>query len=107
MKSALAGATSDAGGPARQLDVAHRRFGGGVPQASCAPGWPVSAWKVSGVTNCCAPSVITTRTFGAGVLQAPRQVGGLVGGDAAGDAQQDPLPGQAAHRRMSPARMRA
>src|SRR5207342_588985 len=33
----------------------------------------------------------------AGLLQAPRQVRRLVGRDAAGDAQQDPLPGQAVH----------
>jgi hypothetical protein len=48
-------------GPAREFDVAHRRFGGGCPTAMCAPA-AGQAWKVCAPTKRCAFSVIATCT---------------------------------------------
>ena len=50
---------------------------------------PLSAAKVSGVTNSRAPRVITTWTVKSVLLQEAHQFRGLVGRDAAGYAESD------------------
>ena len=47
-----------------------------------------------GVTNCAAASVITTCTVAPALTSSARQLGGLVGGDAAGQAEHDVTAGQ-------------
>jgi hypothetical protein len=90
------GRDHDARCPAREFDMAHRCFGGDIPQAG--------AHRLAGQRLQGERGDELLRAFGhhhahlrAGLLQAPRQVRCLVGRDAAGDAQQDALPGQAAH----------
>jgi hypothetical protein len=83
-------------GPARQFDVAHGGFGGRVPQAGAhrLAGQRLEGQRRDELLRALGHHHAHLR---AGVLQAPGQVRGLVGRDAAGHAQQDPLPGQAAH----------
>ncbi len=61
MKSALAGATRIASAP-RESSMCAMWFGKLASHRSVATGLPVSAWKVAGVTNRVAASVIATRT---------------------------------------------
>ena len=78
-------------GPARQFDVAHRCFGGLVPQG--APHRPPGQ-RLEGLRGDEAGSVLGEHylDLGAGLAQAPHQVGGFVRGDAAADAEQATQP---------------
>ncbi|MCY1280381.1 hypothetical protein D9M69_359920 [compost metagenome] len=83
-------------GPARQLDVAHGGFGGGVEQ--------VEVYRVAGQClqgqrgdELAAALGHYHAHFGALVAQPANQFGALVGGDAAADAQDDAFPIQPLH----------
>ena len=64
-------------------------------QTSVCTGLPDSASQVGAPTNCSADAVGTTRDVVARLGEQPQQRAGLVGGDAAADAEDD----AAAHRR--------
>ena len=94
MKCAVAGATTIASAPR-----VRSMCGIALPHCvashwSVETGRPLSACIVVAVTNCRAPSVITTCTVGAFVLQAAHQFADLVGGDSAGHADDDVLAGE-------------
>ena len=98
MKSAVAGATTT-----RSVSRARRIWPTSCSSArenrSSNTVSAASAPTASGVTNALAPSVMTGRTAAPRSRQPADQVEGLVGGDAAGEDQQDPLAGQAAIQR--------
>ena len=88
MKSAVAGAIDDLVGPARQLDVAHRGFAASSHR-SVRTGLPDTAWNVSGGHELLRAARHDDLHFGAALDQAADEVRALVGGDAAGDAEQN------------------
>ena len=64
------------------------------PTATSAPARMASAERVTSPTKRRAPSVMTGDDVGAGVDQAAAELDGLVGRDAAGDPEDDALPGE-------------
>ena len=58
------------------------------PGDRCGPAARSAPAASGGRMKACAPSVMTTRTLGAGVDQPPRERRALVAGDAAGDPEQ-------------------
>ena len=59
------------------------------PRRSVGTGLPDSAAQVAAPTNCSAAAVGTTRDVVAGLGEQAQQRARLVGGDAAGDAEDD------------------
>ena len=76
-------------GAARELDVAHAVVGAAMAHRSVSTGRPDSACSVIGVTKRQAAAVITTSTRDARLDEEARELGGLVRGDAAGEAEHD------------------
>ena len=86
IRSAVAGAITS-----RSFSCATRcaRWRSPIANRSVRTLRPVSAAKVRGRTNSCAAAVMTTCTWWSSLHQQARQFGGLVGRDAAADAEDD------------------
>ena len=76
-----------------------------VAHRSVSTGRPDSACSVIGVMKRQAAAVITTSTRDAGLDEEAREFGGLVRGDAAGEAQHDAVEGKRQGRSSSGRRM--
>jgi len=79
--------------PARQFDMPHRRFGRLVPQSG-SDRLPGQRLKRQGRHEARRVFGQHDAHLGAGIAQPARQLGCLVGGDAAGDAKQHAQIGQ-------------
>ncbi len=97
MRSAVAGAIEDQVGPLGQFDMAHGGLGGRVEQVEVHR---VAGQRLQGQRGdeLAAAAGHDHAHFGALVAQAADQLGALVGGDAAADAQDDAFPIQPLHR---------
>ena len=89
----------DAVGPACQFDMAHRLFGGAVPQGGAhrLPGQGLETQRRDELLRTVGHGHLHV---GAGVAQAAHQLQRFVGGDAAADAQQQLLSVQRPGRRV-------
>ncbi len=95
MKSAVAGATTIASA-SRESSMCPMALAAPESHRSVSTGLPESAWKVIGAMNCVAASVITTSTAMPSLTSSRVELGRLVGGDAAGDAEHDAASDRAA-----------